>query len=299
MAPNDRPRKPLPKDKEKRRRELERLKYERQVRNRRDSVVRARRRTAVVGAAVIAVVAVSAGAWVAVGSGDKKAKPVAKASATTPAATPSATATATAAPGPKAGSAHLAGCSTPAAGKPNGKQWKTEPAMTITTTAAYTATLNTNCGPITIKLDAAAAPHTVNSFVYLASQHYFDHVTCHRLTTSGIFVLQCGDPTGTGSGSPGYSFKDENLTAAAIKGGTYPAGTVAMANSGANTNGSQFFLVYKDSPLPAQYTPFGTITGGMQMLQKIGAAGAAAADATGNTAPLQTVVMNSVTTTKA
>ena len=297
MAPNDRPRKPLPKDKEKRRRELERLKYERQVRNRRDSVVRARRRTAVVGAAVIAVVAVSAGAWVAVGSGDKKAKPVAKASATTPAATPSATATAAA--GPKAGSAHLAGCSTPAAGKPNGKQWKTEPAMTITTTAAYTATLNTNCGPITIKLDAAAAPHTVNSFVYLASQHYFDHVTCHRLTTSGIFVLQCGDPTGTGSGSPGYSFKDENLTAAAIKGGTYPAGTVAMANSGANTNGSQFFLVYKDSPLPAQYTPFGTITGGMQMLQKIGAAGAAAADATGNTAPLQTVVMNSVTTTKA
>jgi peptidyl-prolyl cis-trans isomerase B (cyclophilin B) len=170
--------------------------------------------------------------------------------------------------------------------------------MTISTTAAYTATLNTNCGAVTLKLDAANAPHTVNSFVFLAGQHYFDHVSCHRLTSGGLNVLQCGDPTGTGSGSPGYTFKDENLTAPSIKGGTYPAGTVAMANSGPNTNGSQFFLVYKDSQLPASYTPFGTITGGMDVLTKIAAAGSDNSSGTGDGHPLQTVVMNTVAVKK-
>jgi peptidyl-prolyl cis-trans isomerase B (cyclophilin B) len=299
VAPNDRPSKPLPKDKEKRRRELERLRIERQARKRAEAVKRTRRRTAIVAAVVVVAAGAGAGAWAATSSGHKKAtaSPAASSSATA-AATAAATATASASAGPAAGSVHLAGCTTPAAGKPNGKQWKTEPALTVTS-GTYTATLNTNCGPITLKLDATAAPHTVNSFAFLAAQHYFDHVTCHRLTTSGIYVLQCGDPTGTGSGSPGYTFKDENLTASSIKGGTYPAGTVAMANSGANTNGSQFFLVYKDSQLPASYTPFGTISGGMPTLQKIATAGAAAADANGNTAPLQTVVMNTVTVKKA
>ncbi|MFC1404708.1 MULTISPECIES: peptidylprolyl isomerase [Streptacidiphilus] len=291
MAPNDRPSKPLPKDKEKRRRELERLKYERQVARRRASVKKTRRNSAIVGVSVLAVAGIAGGAWAATGAGDKPKKAVtAKASAT---ATASASATAAA-----AGSAHVAGCTTPAAGKATTKQWKTEPALTIDTKSTYTATISTNCGPITIKLDAAAAPHTVNSFVYLASQHFFDHVTCHRLTTAGIYVLQCGDPTGTGSGGPGYKFKDENLTASSIKGGTYPAGTVAMANSGANTNGSQFFLVYKDSTLSASYTPFGTITGGLSTLQKIAAAGTNNANGTGDGNPLQTVTMNTVTTKK-
>ena len=288
MAPNDRPSKPLPKDKEKRRRELERLRLERQARNRAAAVRRARVRTAVIGSVVIVLAAAGVGAWAVVGKSDKK----------TTTAAAKATPTASASAGPKAGSAHVAGCSTPAAGTPGSKQWKTEPAMTISTTAAYTATLNTNCGPITLKLDPANAPHTVNSFVFLAGQHYFDHVSCHRLTTGGLNVLQCGDPTGTGSGSPGYTFKDENLTAPAIKGGTYPAGTVAMANSGPNTNGSQFFLVYKDSQLPASYTPFGTITGGMDELTKIAAAGSDNSGGTGDGHPLQTVVMNTVTVKK-
>ena len=292
MAPNDRPSKPLPKDKEKRRRELERLKYERQVARRRESVKRTRRNAAIVGVSVLAVAGIAGGAWAATSGGSKAKKTTAAATAS---ATASASATATAA---KAGSAHVAGCTTPAAGKATTQQWKTEPALTIDTKSTYTATINTNCGPITIKLDAAAAPHTVNSFVYLASQHFFDHVTCHRLTTSGIYVLQCGDPTGTGSGGPGYKFKDENLTASSIKGGTYPAGTVAMANSGANTNGSQFFLVYKDSTLSASYTPFGTITGGLSTLQKIAAAGTNNANGTGDGNPLQTVTMNTVTTKK-
>jgi peptidyl-prolyl cis-trans isomerase B (cyclophilin B) len=291
VAPNDKPRKPLPKDKEKRRRELERLRIERQAQKRAEAVARTRRRTAVIAAVVVVAAGISVGAWQMTGSGDKKA--TAKASAT-----PTAAATATASTGPKAGSAHVAGCTTPAAGSPGSKQWKTEPAMTITTTATYTATLNTNCGAVTLRLDAANAPHTVNSFVFLAGQHYFDHVSCHRLTSGGLNVLQCGDPTGTGSGSPGYTFKDENLTAPSIKGGTYPAGTVAMANSGPNTNGSQFFLVYKDSQLPANYTPFGTITGGMDVLTKIAAAGSDNANGTGDGHPLQTVVMNTVAVKK-
>ncbi len=109
----------------------------------------------------------------------------------------------------------------------------------------------------------------MNSFVYLAAKNYFSNTTCHRLTTSGIYVLQCGDPTGTGEGGPGYKFGDENLT-----GAKYTAGTVAMANSGADTNGSQFFLVYRNSlSLPASYTPFGTIVSGLNIIQNVAKAG--------------------------
>ena len=131
-----------------------------------------------------------------------------------------------------------------------------------------TASLTTNQGVIVIKLDAAKAPCTVNSFVYLAGKKYFDSTPCHRLTTAGIFVLQCGDPTGSGGGGPGYQFADENLN-----GAVYPAGTVAMANAGPGTNGSQFFLVYKDTTLAPNYTPFGTITGGLAVIQKVAAGG--------------------------
>ncbi len=127
-----------------------------------------------------------------------------------------------------------------------------------TTGVAETGTvvfvITTNEGPITITMDRSKAPCTINSFESLARQKYFDDTRCHRLVDSGIFVLQCGDPTGTGSGGPGYSFADE------LSGSeTYPAGTVAMANSGPNTNGSQFFLVYADSPLPPSYTVFGQL----------------------------------------
>jgi len=151
--------------------------------------------------------------------------------------------------------------------------------------------LATNCGEIVVRLDAAEAPVTVNSFSFLAGKDYFDHTKCHRLTTEGIFVLQCGDPTGTGSGGPGYEFADENLT-----GATYPAGTVAMANAGPGTNGSQFFLVYKDSQLPPSYTPFGTVTKGMDTLLTIAAAGTE--EGTPDGAPAAGVVLDAVTVTK-
>ena len=154
------------------------------------------------------------------------------------------------------------------------------------------ATLTTNQGAIVIKLDSAEAPCTVNSFVYLARAKYFDATPCHRLTTAGIFVLQCGDPSGTGNGGPGYEFGDENLN-----GATYTAGTVAMVNGGpgTGTNGSQFFLVYSDSPLAANYTPFGTILSGLPVLQKIAAAGSDNSNAQGDGKPNVPVEITSVT----
>ncbi|WP_236567028.1 peptidylprolyl isomerase [Nocardia sp. CY41] len=179
------------------------------------------------------------------------------------------------------------GCGAPAAGQPNGKQWPAEPGMSIDTNAGYTATLATNCGAVTIALDAARAPRTVNSFVFLAGEQYFDHTKCHRITTEGIYVLQCGDPTATGMGGPGYQFPDENLT-----GATYPAGTIAMANAGPGTNGSQFFVVYRDAPLPPSYTPFGRVTAGMDVLTSIAAAGVK--DGSSDGEPAAGVVLDSV-----
>ena len=125
--------------------------------------------------------------------------------------------------------------------------------------------IETTAGDIPAVLDAAAAPCTVNSFTSLASQGYFDDTPCHRLTTQGIYVLQCGDPSGSGMGGPGYSFPDE-LTGSE----TYGPGTLAMANSGPDTNGSQFFIVYGDSPLPPAYTVFGEISEeGLQVVEEI------------------------------
>ena len=132
----------------------------------------------------------------------------------------------------------------------------------------YDVRFHTTQGMITVQMLTDKAPCTTFSFRFLASQGYFNKTHCHRLTIQFIYVLQCGDPTGTGSGAPGYAFNDENLA-----GATYPAGTVAMANAGPNTNGSQFFFCWKDTTLPPLYTPFGTVIGGMDVLQKIAAAG--------------------------
>jgi peptidyl-prolyl cis-trans isomerase B (cyclophilin B) len=161
------------------------------------------------------------------------------------------------------------------------------------TGASYTAKITTNRGVITINLLNSSAPCTVNSFVSLADQMFFKNSPCHRLTTSGIYVLQCGDPTGTGRGGPGYEFNDENL-----KGAKYPAGTVAMANSGANTNGSQFFLVYKNTSLAASYTPFGTITSGLNVIKAVAAKGTDNSNGAGDGHPKEKVQIESVTISK-
>ena len=139
---------------------------------------------------------------------------------------------------------------------------------------AKTLTLTTNCGAIVVSLLGAKAPITVTSIAALANAGYYNKSLCHRLTTEGIFVLQCGDPTASGSGSPtGWTgYVDENLPKAT--GVNYPAGTVAMANSGPKTNGSQFFLVYKDTVLGPNYTIWGKITKGLDLVQKVGDVGA-------------------------
>ncbi|MEU3608011.1 peptidylprolyl isomerase [Streptomyces sp. NPDC035033] len=176
-----------------------------------------------------------------------------------------------------------------------------EPAMSIEAKGTYAMALKTNEGDITVSMDAAKTPRTVNSFKHLADKKYFDGTKCHRLTTAGIFVLQCGDPEGTGMGGPGYTIPDENLGALGKPGAdgkvTYKAGTVAMANTGQpGTGGSQFFLVYKDSKLPPQYTPFGTIdAAGLAAVQKVGAAGAEGGQ--GDGAPKKPVTIEKATVT--
>ena len=129
------------------------------------------------------------------------------------------------------------------------------PSDRATAEGEVTATIETSAGTLEAMMDADRAPCTVHSFVSLAEQGYFDDTSCHRLVTSGIYVLQCGDPTASGMGGPGYTIPDE------VDGSeTYPAGTLAMAKTSMpDSGGSQFFVVYQDSELPPDYTVFGTI----------------------------------------
>ncbi|MEU8223232.1 peptidylprolyl isomerase [Kribbella sp. NPDC048915] len=153
--------------------------------------------------------------------------------------------------------------------------------------------LNTSIGELQLTLDSALAPCTVKNFLSLVSQKYFDDTKCHRLTTgAGLQVLQCGDPTGTGSGGPGYSFADEVFPT--LK---YGRSTLAMANSGPNTNGSQFFIVYGDaSGLTPQYTAFGTIDeAGLKLIDKVAEAGVDPQNGPDDGAPKTPVEIKSAT----
>ena len=150
-------------------------------------------------------------------------------------------------------------------------EMKVKPAEKPSTKLPKTFTLTTNCGTIVITTVGNKAPWTLTEMSTLAKAGYFDGSLCHRLTTAGIYVLQCGDPTATGRGGPGFSYPDENLPANALN--NYPAGTVAMANSGPGTNGSQFFLVFADTSLGPDYTIWGKITKGLDIVQAIAKAG--------------------------
>ncbi len=141
-------------------------------------------------------------------------------------------------------------------------KWNTPPAMAIDQSKEYTATIKTNLGDIVVQLFPKEAPITVNNFVFLAEQGFFQGVKFHRVVKG--FVIQSGDPTGTGTGGPGYKFADEKVTR------DYVAGTLAMANSGPNTNGSQFFITLADVALAKNYTIFGLVTGGLDIVKKIG-----------------------------
>jgi peptidyl-prolyl cis-trans isomerase B (cyclophilin B) len=176
-----------------------------------------------------------------------------------------------------------ANCQYPATTEPPSKPVKPPQIGRIATNPAHIpATLTTDRGVIGLQLNNGQTPCTVNNFTSLARQGFFDNTTCHRLTTSPeMAVLQCGDPTGKGTGGPGYRFPNEyptnqyRLTDPALKVPViYPRGTLAMANSGPGTNGSQFFLVYEDSALPPTYTVFGTIdNAGLATLDKVAVGG--------------------------
>lgn len=143
-------------------------------------------------------------------------------------------------------------------------KWTSPPAMTIDQNKTYTATIKTNYGDIKVQLFPKDAPNTVNNFVFLARQGFYNGVKFHRVVKG--FVIQGGDPTGTGRGDPGYKFADEKVTK------DYVAGILAMANSGPNTNGSQFFICLGDlrSVLEKKYNIFGQVSGGSDVVQKIG-----------------------------
>lgn len=270
--------------KKQRQRKLARQRYQRQQVRRAERVKRWRL-VSIVATACVVVAALGTISYLTFGRG----KPAAASSATP---TPTASPTASASPSPSESTvAEPAKHCTYTASPPAARKVSL-PSAKPDYKATYTAKIKTNRGTIVIDLLNSKATCTVNSFVSLAAQKYFDNTPCHRLTTSGIYVLQCGDPTGTGTGGPGYKFADENLT-----GAKYTGGTLAMANSGPGTNGSQFFIVYKDSlTLPANYTPFGTIASGMGIIQNVAKAGTS--NGSGDGHPKEKVTIESVRISK-
>jgi peptidyl-prolyl cis-trans isomerase B (cyclophilin B) len=278
--------------KKERRRRLARERYQRQQARRTQRARRGRTST-IIGVACVVVAGLGVGTYFLVAGGGKPAS----AASATPTATSSASAASTASSSPAAtAAAQAAGPATHCAYTTSSPAARSVgvPSARPDGTAKYQATIVTNRGTVVIDLLNAKAACTVNSFVYLAGKSYFSNTTCHRLTTSGIYVLQCGDPTGTGSGGPGYKFADENLT-----GAIYTAGTLAMANAGPGTNGSQFFLVYRNSlALHPNYTPFGTVVKGLGIIQNVAKAGTDNANGPGDGHPKQKVVIERVTITK-
>ncbi|HET7677269.1 MAG TPA: peptidylprolyl isomerase [Candidatus Limnocylindrales bacterium] len=150
------------------------------------------------------------------------------------------------------------------------KQYSSPPAMTIDPAKSYRATIETSAGTMTAELWPGDTPKTVNNFVFLAREGFYDGVIFHRVISG--FMIQGGDPTGTGRGGPGYRFDDEPVRK------PYKRGTLAMANAGPNTNGSQFFIMHADYGLPPNYTIFGKLTSGEDVLDRIASAPTGAQD---------------------
>ncbi len=165
-------------------------------------------------------------------------------------------------------------------------KYASPPQMVIDPTKSYTATIETSAGTMTAELFASEAPRTVNNFVFLAREGFYDDVIFHRVISG--FMIQGGDPTGSGSGGPGYQFKNEDVDR------KYLRGTLAMANAGRNTNGSQFFVMHADYPLPPDYTIFGKLSAGEEVIDAI-----ANAPKGGQDRPVNPVAITSVTITEA
>ena len=256
----------------KRRKELAAAKLERQAARRAERAERHKRRM-LIGwgiAALVGVLAVAALVFWPDSSSNDVADPSASTSASpAPSASGDTNASASASASPVA----VKGCGDAPTPPTDPKSWDKAPEMQLKEGTDYQLVLNTNCGEIVIDTYAAKAPETVNAMLWLAGQGYFDSTLCHRLVTGGIKVLQCGDPTATGTGGPGFTIPDENLPAES--GVNYPAGTVAMANAGSGTSGSQFFIVYEDTTLPPNYTIWGEVGSGLDVVTKIAEAGVA------------------------
>ncbi len=265
----------------KREKELARQRAERQAARRAAAAQRKKQRQAIIASvvAVLLIAGAAIAAAVSVGGGDDEPDVTAQPSASAPA---SAAPTGSVAPSTAASPAAAGdpGCEYPKTDTPATREVELPPTEGVETKQVFLVTIATNQGDIVFEMDSAKAPCTANNLRSLAHFKYFDDTPCHRLTTEGISVLQCGSPDGSGNGGPGYSFKDENL-----EGATYERGTVAMANSGPATNGSQFFLVYEDSALPPNYTPFGKIVSGLEVLEEIAAAGSDESNGVGDGKP--------------
>ena len=275
-----------------------RERYERQRQHRLERQRKMRNR-ATIGLVVVVVAGLIGGGFLLFGGGNSKSQAAAK-------STPTASASPSTSPTPTPIAEPATHCTYTTSG--TAAKAVSPPSATPDYTAKYQATINTNRGKIVINLLNSKATCAVNSFVHLADAKFWDNSQCHRVSNSGgLYMLQCGDPYATattkltcsttskvGTGGPGYAFASENLT-----GATYKAGTLAMANSGtATSNGSQFFLVFKDTTLPADYTPFGTITSGTDILQNVANAGTSCTYSAGGGVPKDKVVIDSVTIKK-
>lgn len=292
----------------KRQRELERMRRERQELRRVTARRKRRRQQGAIAGVVLAVAAVVTVIALVASGGKSHKTPVAAAASPKPSASASASPSAspsaapTAAPTTKAPAAST----TPACGgtvppAPKKLTFAKEPPLTIDPKATYVMHLATSCGAIDVTLDAAKAPRTVNTLAFLASKHYFDGTYCHRETaaSAGFAVLQCGDPTGTGAGSPGFSLPEENL-----KGTKYLRGEVAMAKTQQpHSTGSQFFLLDSNAAVLEQpsptYTLVGKITKGLDVLDHIIRIGQDNSGGSGDGKPLQRVYFTTVTVTRA
>lgn len=283
------------------RREAAKRKLERQL-ERRAEQARKRRIATIAGSAVAAVVVIAAFvAAVVLNKGDSSDTTASASTQSPTSQSPAQPAANGQLPAFAAPAGLGSNCEYPASGEASKPVKPPRTGQVPTDPAEVSVSMSTNQGNLGLLLDNAKAPCTVNSFASLAQQGYFNDTPCHRLTTTpSLSVLQCGDPTGKGTGGPGYKFANEYPTnqyqpdnPALQEAVLYPRGTIAMANAGPDTNGSQFFLVYKDSQLPPGYTVFGRIDDtGLATLDKIAQGGVAGGGPDG--APASEVRVKSV-----
>lgn len=233
-----------------------RAKLERQMAEKLEKARQRKQRNAIIGAAAAVLLVVGGVIWAVVSMDDDKKEEVAAPGEVT----------CTWSPEDKAQNPDLKDVGAPPTGIPPHK-------------GTQKMTMDTNLGVIEIEVDTAKAPCTARSMTFLADKKFFDNTICHRITTEGIKVLQCGDPAGKGTGGPAYKMAEENMPNLIDDSKNYPIGTIAMANTGQpGSTGSQFFIVWGDTPLPGSYTILGKVTKGLELVQEAAKAGALGED---------------------